>query len=210
MPIAVSHHCRWHPRVIQQPPDHRFHDLDPGVLRRPHVSWRTVGADKAFATVFREILSRAAIDLIDSPSGRCNRRMSAQSSTVITHPIVWNRWLRCCNDRWTPSPRIGEVFDRPDTAFSRARADIWSIIGVQLTGVSGGERRFLEQIRNAHLVEGHGHADARGRIAVSRESCVEIAMPVLGGLCSDVGGKFVECHAPSSCTGRVGGDSYVG
>jgi hypothetical protein len=47
----------------------------------------------AFATVFREIPSRAAIDLIDAPSARCNRRISAQSSTVITHPIVWNDWL---------------------------------------------------------------------------------------------------------------------
>jgi hypothetical protein len=47
----------------------------------------------AFATVFLETPSRAAIDLIDSPSARCNRRISAQSSTVITHPIVRNGWL---------------------------------------------------------------------------------------------------------------------
>ena len=36
--------------------------------------------------------NRAVIDLIDSSSARCNGRISAQSSTVITHPIVWNGW----------------------------------------------------------------------------------------------------------------------
>ncbi|GJF03033.1 hypothetical protein PSD17_19940 [Pseudonocardia sp. D17] len=35
-------------------------------------------------TVFREICSRRAISLIDKPSARCNRRISAQSSTLIT------------------------------------------------------------------------------------------------------------------------------
>src|SRR6476661_3193097 len=61
----------------------------------------------AFATVFLEIPNRAAIDLIDSPSARCNRRISAQSSTVITHPIVWNGWLSFQPSQWLtfqPSP----------------------------------------------------------------------------------------------------------
>ena len=47
----------------------------------------------ALATVFLEIPSRSAIDLLDPPSARCSRRLRAQSSTVITHPIVWNRRL---------------------------------------------------------------------------------------------------------------------
>jgi len=46
--------------------------------------------------------------------------------------------------------------------------------------------------------------------AACRESRVELAMPVLAGLCRDVSGKFVQCHAPSRRTGRVGGDSCVG
>jgi hypothetical protein len=57
--------------------------------------------------VFLEIPNRAAIDLIDSPSARCNRRISAQSSTVITHPIVWNGWLSFQPSQWLtfrPSP----------------------------------------------------------------------------------------------------------
>ena len=71
-------------------------------------AWFSVGmALTALATVFREIPSRAAIDLIDSPSARCNRRISAQSSTVITHPIVWNEWLSFQPSQWLsfrPSP----------------------------------------------------------------------------------------------------------
>jgi hypothetical protein len=35
-------------------------------------------------TVFRAIPNRRAISLIDTPSARCNRRISAQSSTLIT------------------------------------------------------------------------------------------------------------------------------
>ncbi len=31
---------------------------------------------------------------------RCNRRISAQSSTVITHPIVQNRWLSFQPSKW--------------------------------------------------------------------------------------------------------------
>lgn len=54
----------------------------------------------AFATVFLEIPNRSAIDLIDSPSARCNRRISAQSSTVITRPIVRNRWLSFQPSQW--------------------------------------------------------------------------------------------------------------
>ena len=40
-----------------------------------------------------EISNLKAIDLIDSPSVRCNGPTSAQSSAVITHPIVRNGWL---------------------------------------------------------------------------------------------------------------------
>jgi hypothetical protein len=37
----------------------------------------------AFATVFLETPGRSAVDLVDSPSPRCNRRINAQSSNVL-------------------------------------------------------------------------------------------------------------------------------
>ena len=47
----------------------------------------------AAATVFREIPNCLAIARPDNRSDRCNRRISAQSSTVITLLIV-EEWLR--------------------------------------------------------------------------------------------------------------------
>ena len=44
-------------------------------------------AANATRTVFRAIPNRRAIVLIPNPSARCSRRISAQSSTVITPPL---------------------------------------------------------------------------------------------------------------------------
>ena len=61
------------------------------------------------ATVFREIPNRPAIAARELPSGRCSRRISAQSSTLITpesvlgvltiHPSIPTQFSRV--DDWT-------------------------------------------------------------------------------------------------------------
>ncbi len=86
-PHALREHRRRHPRVL--PPMLTDGCSTPLI---PESCWRSVSAD-CLRDGVRGHTSRAAINLIDSPSARCNRRIRAQSSTVITHPIVWNRWL---------------------------------------------------------------------------------------------------------------------
>lgn len=118
-PNPLGEHRRRQPRIVlQQSPDLRFHRLDSGLLRRPFIL-RRINSPTAFATVFLEIPNRLAIDLIDSPSARCNRLISAQSSTVITHPIVRNRWLSS-----QPSQRLNF---RPSPTREKHRA--WSDCG---------------------------------------------------------------------------------
>jgi hypothetical protein len=46
-------------------------------------------AANAARTVLREQPTTRAITLIGMPSDRCNRRISAQSSTLNTLPIMW-------------------------------------------------------------------------------------------------------------------------
>jgi hypothetical protein len=96
----LGQHRRRHPRVLQQ--QRRITGLDPGVLRNPDICWRTVSAGCLRHGVTGDPQPRS-YRLINSPSARCNRRISAQSSTVITYPIVWNGWLSI-RPSPTPSP----------------------------------------------------------------------------------------------------------
>jgi hypothetical protein len=101
----LREHRRGHPRVLQQQRTNgRFYGFDLGGLRGTDVCRRPVGADCLRDRVPGDPQPRR---VIDSPSARCNRRISTQSSTVITHPIVWNGWLSFQPSQWLifrPSP----------------------------------------------------------------------------------------------------------
>jgi hypothetical protein len=81
---AFREHRGRHPRLLlQQGPDRRLDGTDPGVPRRPHVSQRALRTDRLRHRVPGYPQPRR-YDLIDSPSARCKRRISARCSAVLS------------------------------------------------------------------------------------------------------------------------------
>jgi hypothetical protein len=63
----------------------------------------------AFATVFLEIPNRLAIPACDSPSDTCSRRISAQSSTLITPKPSYSGVLNLHPSTTAQSSRVGDT-----------------------------------------------------------------------------------------------------